>query len=84
VDIKNASSFEKLIIKKYGHSFNTLGLLTIPTLLFTLFIAFLAWLVPHNLKFWFVVWCVCGMVQAVGVGYARKLRFKYNYFDNNL
>jgi hypothetical protein len=72
---------EKFILKTYGHSYDALGLLTIPTLVFTLMIAACAFLVTGKEVFWFGVWCVAGIAQAVGVMWARTIRFKYNMFD---
>lgn len=64
-----------------GHSFEVLGLLTIPTLLFTLMVAALALAMPCKEIFLGSVWIACGIFQVVVVMTARKIRFKHNYFD---
>lgn len=67
-----------MVLKIYGHSSNVVGLLTIPTVLFTLMIAALATLMPGYEVFWFGVWCMCGIAQALGVYWALRIRLRHN------
>lgn len=70
------NKWERMIVRIWGHSNDAFGLLTIPTLLFTLMVAVLAVLMPEHKSFWFGVWCMCGIVQAVGVSAAIHIRTK--------
>lgn len=69
---------ERLIVRIWGHSSSALGLICIPTLLFTLVIAVLATLMPERKAFWFGVWLMCGMLQAAGAYAALRIQMRYS------
>lgn len=71
------SWLDKVILRLYGHSFDAFGLLTVPTLLFTVMVAALAIALPGKELFWFGVWCAAGILHAIGVYWARQIRLKH-------
>ena len=72
------TKLEKRVVRIWGHSSDALGLLAVPTLLFTLIVAILAVIFPSYNVFWFGVWCIAGIVQAIGCFWALKIKLKYN------
>ena len=70
------TKLEKIVVRIWGHSNDALGLIAIPTLLFTLMVAILVFLLPDHKVFLFGVWCMAGIVQAVGCFLALKTQLK--------